>query len=185
MGSKITKLQPPGGFAAETGAAVAIYTATRARRRHQHHAHDHRRHRRRRRDAAAQRRALGRRRPDRLGVDPDDSGVGDDRRASAIFVSRGCSCEIDVGSRVQRSAETTPEVLDQRLDRQQQTAPRRRRASSHRIAHGRAQPWPQTRSNDDRPADVADERHRHVNGREQREARRRRARRQEAGHDVR
>ena len=28
MGSKITKLQPPGGFAAETGAAVAIYTAT-------------------------------------------------------------------------------------------------------------------------------------------------------------
>ena len=28
MGSKITKLQPQGGFAAETGAAVAIYTAT-------------------------------------------------------------------------------------------------------------------------------------------------------------
>jgi PiT family inorganic phosphate transporter len=28
MGQKITKLQPPGGFAAETGAAVAIYTAT-------------------------------------------------------------------------------------------------------------------------------------------------------------
>ncbi len=28
MGTKITKLQPPGGFAAETGAAVAIYTAT-------------------------------------------------------------------------------------------------------------------------------------------------------------
>ena len=28
MGNKITKLQPPGGFAAETGAAVAIYTAT-------------------------------------------------------------------------------------------------------------------------------------------------------------
>ena len=28
MGSRITKLQPPGGFAAETGAAVAIYTAT-------------------------------------------------------------------------------------------------------------------------------------------------------------
>ena len=28
MGSKITKLQPVGGFAAETGAAVAIYTAT-------------------------------------------------------------------------------------------------------------------------------------------------------------
>jgi PiT family inorganic phosphate transporter len=28
MGSKITKLKPSGGFAAETGAAVAIYTAT-------------------------------------------------------------------------------------------------------------------------------------------------------------
>jgi inorganic phosphate transporter, PiT family len=28
MGSKITKLQPMGGFAAETGAAVAIFTAT-------------------------------------------------------------------------------------------------------------------------------------------------------------
>ena len=28
MGSKITKLRPVGGFAAETGAAVAIYTAT-------------------------------------------------------------------------------------------------------------------------------------------------------------
>jgi len=28
MGQKITKLQPPGGFAAETGATVAIYTAT-------------------------------------------------------------------------------------------------------------------------------------------------------------
>ena len=28
MGSKITKLRPSGGFAAETGAAVAIYTAT-------------------------------------------------------------------------------------------------------------------------------------------------------------
>jgi PiT family inorganic phosphate transporter len=28
MGSKITKLQPMGGFAAETGAAVAIATAT-------------------------------------------------------------------------------------------------------------------------------------------------------------
>jgi len=28
MGSRITKLTPMGGFAAETGAAVAIYTAT-------------------------------------------------------------------------------------------------------------------------------------------------------------
>jgi PiT family inorganic phosphate transporter len=30
MGSKITKLQPMGGFAAETGAAVAIFIATQA-----------------------------------------------------------------------------------------------------------------------------------------------------------
>ena len=28
MGSKITKLQPVGGFAAETGAAAAVFTAT-------------------------------------------------------------------------------------------------------------------------------------------------------------
>jgi PiT family inorganic phosphate transporter len=28
MGSKITKLQPVGGFAAETGAAIALLTAT-------------------------------------------------------------------------------------------------------------------------------------------------------------
>ena len=28
MGTKITKLKPAGGFAAETGAAVAIFTAT-------------------------------------------------------------------------------------------------------------------------------------------------------------
>src|SRR5258705_7315437 len=28
MGSKITKLQPVGGFAAETGAAIAVFTAT-------------------------------------------------------------------------------------------------------------------------------------------------------------
>jgi len=28
MGTKITKLQPIGGFAAETGAALAIYSAT-------------------------------------------------------------------------------------------------------------------------------------------------------------
>ena len=80
MGTKITKLQPIGGFAAETGAAVAIYTRDDARRRHQHHAHHHRRDRRRRRDAASVGGALGRRRADRLGLDADDSRVGAHRR---------------------------------------------------------------------------------------------------------
>ena len=73
MGSKITKLQPVGGFAAETGAAIAIFIATQTRRAGQHDARDHRRDRRRRRDAAAVGGALGRRRPDRLGLGADDS----------------------------------------------------------------------------------------------------------------
>ncbi len=53
MGTKITKLQPVSGFAAETGAAVAILTATQLGRGHQHDAHHHRRHRGRRCDPAA------------------------------------------------------------------------------------------------------------------------------------
>ena len=88
MGTKITKLQPVGGFAAETGAAVAIYTATAmgvgistthtitgaiigvgATR-------------------APERRPLGRRRPDRLGLAPHDSRVGDDRRADVSHRAR-------------------------------------------------------------------------------------------------
>ena len=76
MGTKITKLQPIGGFAAETGAAVAIYMATMPGRRHQHDAHHHRRDRRRRRDPAPVGGALGRRRADRLGLAPDDSRLG-------------------------------------------------------------------------------------------------------------
>ena len=48
--------------------------------RHQHDAHDHRRHRRRRFDAASVGGALGRRRPDRVGVAADDSGLGAHRR---------------------------------------------------------------------------------------------------------
>jgi PiT family inorganic phosphate transporter len=75
MGSKITKLQPVGGFAAETGAAIALFIATHVRRAGQHDARDHRRDRRRRRDAAAVGGAVGRRRPDRLGVGADDPGV--------------------------------------------------------------------------------------------------------------
>ena len=73
MGNRITKLQPVSGFAAETGAAVAIYTATALGVGHQHHPHDHGRDRGRRRDAAAVGGALGRRRADRLGVGAHDS----------------------------------------------------------------------------------------------------------------
>ena len=80
MGSKITKLQPVGGFAAETGAAIALLIATQYRRAGQHDARDHRRDRRRRRDAAAVGGALGRRRADRLGVGADDSRRVRDRR---------------------------------------------------------------------------------------------------------
>ena len=86
MGSKITKLQPIGGFAAETGAALAIYIATPSRRRHQHHAHDHRRHRRRRLHAAPVGRPLGRGRTDRVGVAADDSRV---RRHWGVDLRRG------------------------------------------------------------------------------------------------
>ena len=72
MGSKITKLQPVGGFAAETGAAIALFTATSSACR-QHDARDHRVDCRRGRDAAPVGGAMGRRRADRLGVGPDDS----------------------------------------------------------------------------------------------------------------
>ena len=61
MGSKITKLTPMGGFAAETAGAVAIFTATHFGVPRQHDAHHHRRDRRRRRRQAAVGRALGRR----------------------------------------------------------------------------------------------------------------------------
>ena len=73
MGSKITKLQPVGGFAAETGAAIALMVGDADRRAGQHDACDHRIDRRRRRDAAPVSGALGRRPPDRLGVGDDDS----------------------------------------------------------------------------------------------------------------
>ena len=72
MGSKITRLQPVGGFAAETAGAIVAVHGDRARRAGQHHAHHHRRDHRRRLDAPAVGGALGHRRPDRVGVDPDD-----------------------------------------------------------------------------------------------------------------
>ena len=83
MGSKITKLQPVGGFAAETAGAISLFTATHL-------------------GVpvstthtitgaiigvgsitAAVGRALGRRRADRLGLDPDDSRVRGDRARSS------------------------------------------------------------------------------------------------------
>ncbi len=88
MGTKITKLQPVGGFAAETGAAVAIFTATQlgvgistthtitgaivgvgA-------------------TSGCQRRALGRGGPDCVGVDPDDSRVGRRLARSSYYLIR-------------------------------------------------------------------------------------------------
>ena len=84
MGSKITRLQPVGGFAAETAGAISLFTATGTRRAGEHHAHHHRRDHRRRFDATAVGGALGRRRSDRVGVDPDHSDVGRDRRHHVV-----------------------------------------------------------------------------------------------------
>ena len=79
MGSKITKLQPVGGFAAETAGAISLFTATHFRHPGQHDAHDHRRDHRRRVDQASVGGAVGDRRADCVGLDPDDSRVGGDR----------------------------------------------------------------------------------------------------------
>ena len=84
MGSKITKLQPVGGFAAETARRDRALHRDAPRRPGQHDAHDHRRDRRRRRDPAPVGRALGRRRADRLGLDPDDSRLGAHRRGRLL-----------------------------------------------------------------------------------------------------
>ena len=62
MGSKITKLQPVGGFAAETAGAISLFTATQPRRAGVDDAHDHRRDHRRRIDSPAVGGPLGRRR---------------------------------------------------------------------------------------------------------------------------
>ena len=80
MGSKITKLQPVGGFAAETAGRDLALHRDAPRRAGQHDAHDHRRDHRRRIDPPPLGRALGHRRPHRLGVDPHDSRLGLDRR---------------------------------------------------------------------------------------------------------
>ena len=76
MGSRITKLRPIGGFAAETGGAIAIQLATHWGIPGEHHAHDHRLDRRRGRDEPALGGALGAGGPHRVGVDPHDPGGG-------------------------------------------------------------------------------------------------------------
>ena len=71
MGSKITKLQPFGGFCAETAGALTLVGAT-LRHPGLDHPHDHRRDRRGRRHEAALRGEVGRRGPHRLGLGADD-----------------------------------------------------------------------------------------------------------------
>ena len=56
MGTKITKLQPFGGFCAETAGAITLFGATLAGHPGLDDPHDHRRDHRRRRHAAASRR---------------------------------------------------------------------------------------------------------------------------------
>ncbi len=80
MGSRITKLQPVNGFAAETGAAFAVALATAVRDPREHDARNHRLHRRRRRHPALVGRPVGRGRPDRLGLGAHHSRGSRDRR---------------------------------------------------------------------------------------------------------
>ena len=104
MGSKITKLQPVGGFAAETSAAISILIATQTgvpvSTTHAITGRD----RRCRRDPPPVGRALGRGRPDCLGVDSDDPRrVHHRRRRLPAAPPRGrgieratCTCTSDV-----------------------------------------------------------------------------------------
>ena len=80
MGMRITKLKPVGGFCAETGGAITLFVATRARHPGLDDAHDHGRDRRRRLRHQPVERALGRRRPHRLGVGVHDPVRGADQR---------------------------------------------------------------------------------------------------------
>ena len=76
MGSRITKLRPVGGCAAETGGRVQHPAGHALRDSREHDAHHYRRDRGRRGDDAPLRCSLGRRRTDRLGVDPHHPGGG-------------------------------------------------------------------------------------------------------------
>ena len=89
MGSKITRLQPVGGFAAEPPAPFRC-SRDRDRRPGQHDAHDHRRDHRRRSDAAVVGGAMGHCRSDRLGMGSDHPAVCRVRRrlSSTSFTRR-------------------------------------------------------------------------------------------------
>ena len=78
MGTKITKLQPFGGFCAETSGAITLVGRDALGHPGLHHAHDHGRDRGRRRDEAALRGQVGRRGTDRLGLGADDPARGRD-----------------------------------------------------------------------------------------------------------
>ncbi len=79
MGSRITRLQPIGGFAAEAAGAITLFRRGSFRHPGFDHAYNHWRDRRRRLIAPASLGALECCRKNRLGVDLDDTGVGVDR----------------------------------------------------------------------------------------------------------
>ena len=84
MGSKITKLTAGRRLRRRDRRRDLALHRDAPRRPGQHDAHDHRRDHRRRLDPAAVGRPLGRRRPDRLGLDPDDSRLSVHRRGHLL-----------------------------------------------------------------------------------------------------
>ncbi len=100
MGSKITRLQPVGGFAAEIGRRRVALPRVLPRRAGQHHPHHHRGHRGRRLGAAAVGGSLGRGRPDRVGVGADDPRLGDHRGRDLLRPGRQ-RLQVDSGGRCQ------------------------------------------------------------------------------------
>ena len=90
MGMKITKLQPVGGFCAETAGALTLFGATAGGHPGLHHPHHHRRDRRRRGQlhAAALGGQVGRGRAHRLGLGADHAGGGDHRDRGLVYLAR-------------------------------------------------------------------------------------------------
>ena len=76
MGTKIVKLQPVGGFCAETAGAMTLFGATSFRHSGLDNSHDHGLDRRRRLGKTILRRKMGRRRSYRLGLGADDTYGG-------------------------------------------------------------------------------------------------------------
>ena len=87
MGSKITKLTAGRRIRRRNRRRDLAVHRHALRHSGQHHAHDHRRDHRRRIDQAAVRGAMGHRRADRLGVDPDHSRLGGDRGRGVLVVA--------------------------------------------------------------------------------------------------